>query len=219
MERARPATAVVVDDWPLLRLGIAQALAGSAVTVVGAAGGAEEGLHLARARGADVLVLGACRDLAPAEAARRARELPAPPRVVVLVDRTGFGGATLAALRTAGVAGLLERGVGAGELAGALARVAAGERVVAPALLSLVLEVLGPGGGDGAPPAPAVALTPKEGEVLAELCRGRANRDIAAALFVTPATVKTHLGHIYEKLGVTTRQEAVARAVALGLLR
>ena len=51
------------------------------------------------------------------------------------------------------------------------------------------------------------------------LAEGRTNREIAEALFVTPATVKTHLAHIYAKLEVKGRQQALARAVALGYLR
>ncbi len=94
--------------------------------------------------------------------------------------------------------------------------------MVAPALLSLLMGVIAP-----ADPALAGAersgshrevLTRKELEVLARLAEGRSNREIADALFVTPATVKSHLAHIYVKLGVTGRQEAMARAVALGLL-
>jgi DNA-binding NarL/FixJ family response regulator len=221
VDRPALATAVVVDDWPLVRLGIGQALKGSLVTVVGSAAGAEEGLRLVRARGAALLVLGSHRDLALAESARRARELPSAPRVVVLLDQVDP--TTLDALRAARVDALLSRSVGPEELTGALARVGAGERVVSPALVPLLVGVLGPGGGAGGT-LPAVAadgpppLTRKEIEVLVHLAQGRSNREIAEGLYVTPATVKTHLGHIYAKLGVATRREALARAVALGLL-
>lgn len=221
MDRPALATAVVVDDWPLVRLGIGQALKGSSVSVVGSAAGAEEGLRLVRARGAALLVLGSHRDLALAESARRARELPSAPRVVVLLDEVDP--TTLDALRAARVDALLSRSVGPEELTGALARVGAGERVVSPALVPLLVGVLGPGSGAGGPPPAAGAdgpppLTRKEIEVLVQLAQGRSNREIAEGLYVTPATVKTHLGHIYAKLGVATRQEALARAVALGLL-
>jgi len=221
VDRPALATAVVVDDWPLVRLGIGQALKGSLVTVVGSAAGAEEGLRLVRARGAALLVLGSHRDLALAESARRARELPSAPRVVVLLDQVDP--TTLDALRAARVDALLSRSVGPEELTAALARVGAGERVVSPALVPLLVGVLGPGGGAGGTP-PAVGadgpppLTRKEIEVLVHLAQGRSNREIAEGLYVTPATVKTHLGHIYAKLGVATRREALARAVALGLL-
>ena len=191
MEHAPP-TAVAVDEWPLVRLGIAQALRAAGVAVV-------------------------------AEVAKRAKGLAQPPLVVVLVDSLGVD--QMRALRAVGIDALLPRSVSPAELADALKRVAKGERVVAPALLSLLVSALGP---SEAPPAAEAGgygrrkddepLTRKELEVLARLAEGRSNREIADALFVTPATVKSHLAHIYVKLGVTGRQEAMARAVALGLL-
>jgi ATP/maltotriose-dependent transcriptional regulator MalT len=77
---------------------------------------------------------------------------------------------------------------------------------------------VGNGWADGGADADGV-LTRKELEVLARLADGRSNKQIADALFVTQATVKTHLAHIYTKLNVSGRQAAVARAVELGLLR
>ena len=81
-----------------------------------------------------------------------------------------------------------------------------------PALVGVVSAGTDQSRGD-----PAV-LTTKEHEVLARLADGLSNDDIATAMYVSPATVKTHLSHIYAKLGVGTRHEALARAVALGLL-
>jgi ATP/maltotriose-dependent transcriptional regulator MalT len=66
--------------------------------------------------------------------------------------------------------------------------------------------------------ADAAMLTTKELQVLTRLSQGETNAEIAAALFVSPATVKTHLTHIYVKLGVGSRHGAMSRAVALGLL-
>lgn len=211
---------MVADEWPLVRLGMVQALRSIDLAVVGEAARAEEAVRLVEAGRATHLLLGSCRDLPLAEAARRAKALPAPPRVLVLVDRIGRD--ELGGLRAVGIEALLPRSVSPAELAASVARVARGERVVAPALLSLLVGVLGPGGageGDGAPAqGGADALTRKELEVLARLAEGRSNREIADALFITPATVKSHLAHIYVKLGVAGRQEAMARAVALGLL-
>ncbi|MGH9164048.1 MAG: response regulator transcription factor, partial [Acidimicrobiales bacterium] len=219
VKRPAAATAVIVDEWPLVRLGMVQALRQAQVTVVAAVAEGDEGVRRVLAHGASTLLLGAHRDLAVAESVRRAKALAVPPRVVVLLDQ--IGRPQLEALRAVGVDALLSRSIGPEELAAALARVAAGERVVAPVLLPLLFEVLGPRGGEpgvGGGAAGDVGLTRKELEVLARMGEGRSNREIAEALFVTPATVKTHLGHIYAKLGVATRQEAMARAVALGLL-
>jgi DNA-binding NarL/FixJ family response regulator len=67
-------------------------------------------------------------------------------------------------------------------------------------------------------PGPTAQLSPREREVLTLVARGTTNRAIAAKLFVSEATVKTHLGHIFDKLGVTDRAAAVARAYDRGIL-
>ncbi|SNT62704.1 regulatory protein, luxR family [Asanoa hainanensis] len=65
---------------------------------------------------------------------------------------------------------------------------------------------------------PVEPLSPREREVLAQLAAGRSNREIAAALFVAPGTVKAHLNHIFQKLDASTRLQAVAHAREAGLL-
>lgn len=210
---------MAVDEWPLVRLGITQALRAVDIAVVAEVASGDEGVRLVESSGARYLILGNHRDLTRAEAARRARGLANPPRVLVLVDQ--IGREELLALRAVGIDALLPRSLSPGELADAVRRVTKGERVVSPALLSMLVGALGPARADEetapAQPAPET-LTRKEIEVLARLAEGRSNREIADALFVTQATVKSHLAHIYVKLGVAGRQEAMARAVALGLL-
>jgi DNA-binding NarL/FixJ family response regulator len=219
-------TAVVVDEWPLVRLGIGQALRSLSIRVAGESTNGADGVRLASEERAGWLLLGTHRDLTGADAARRAKALADPPRVVVLLDHVSRD--LLAAFLSIGVEALLVRSVGPEELADAIGRVDKGQRVVAPALLPLLVGVLGTtageGAGDGDGEGPGAGsgeggLTRKEIEVLSRLADGRSNKEIADALYVAPATVKTHLAHIYAKLGVTGRQEAVARAVELGLLR
>lgn len=209
-----PATAVVVDEWPLVRLGIGQALRSLSVHVAVELSAGSDAVRRAADAGAGWLLLGAFRDVPALDVIRKARALDPTPRLVVLLDHVNREG--LATLLTAGVDAVLARTVGLEELADAVRRVHKGERVIGPALLPLLVGVLGSPaeqqGGDE-------VLTRKELEVLSRLAEGRSNKDIADALFVTQATVKTHLAHIYTKLGVTGRQEAVARAVELGLLR
>ena len=67
-------------------------------------------------------------------------------------------------------------------------------------------------------PDQVALLTPKERQVLVWVAKGHSNKEIAEELFMAPGTVKTHLAHIYAKLGVRDRHEAMARAIALGLL-
>jgi DNA-binding NarL/FixJ family response regulator len=142
---------------------------------------ARDGLRAATAAGADLVVVGSVNDLTQSEAIHGAKRLSRAPAVVALVGHASR--AEVGRLLGAGADALLERSVPADELAAALRRLAAGERV------------------------------------LARLAEGRSNQAIAAALHVSPATVKTHLAHIYEKLGASDRNEALVRAVALGLLR
>lgn len=218
MDPSAPSTAIVVDEWPLVRVGMVQALHGAGIAVVAQTGNAEEGVRQVQARGADYLLLGAHGDLGPTEGARRAKALSPPPRVVVLLEQVSRE--DLGVLAAIGVDAFLVRSVHPAELAAALRRVIKGERVVAAPLLSLLVG--GMTFDDASQPAPVdggSTLTRKEVEVLVRLAEGRSNREIAEVLFVTPATVKTHLAHIYAKLEATGRQQAVERALALGLLR
>jgi DNA-binding NarL/FixJ family response regulator len=203
---------VVVDEWPLVRLGL-QAILESLGTLVAGAAMARDGLRAVAEADPELLIVGTVTDLTPSEVIYRAKQRRQPPMVVALVAQTSR--AEVGRLLGAGADALLERSVGAEELEDALQRLAAGERVLAP---SLVPALVGAVDGEGGAQVGGSLLTAKEREVLARLAEGRSNRAIAAALHVTTATVKTHLAHIYEKLGAGDRNEAVVRAVALGLL-
>lgn len=206
-------TAVVVDDWELLRLGIRAALGQLGVWVIAEAELARDGLRAARTTAAGLVVLGETTDLPPRVAVARAKAAREAPTVLALA--TLPDPEELAGLLAAGVDGLLLRSTGVAELADALELLRGGERAVAPALLPLLVGVIGlAAGGPGAP-----LLTEREREVLARLAEGSSNRAIAEAMSVSPATVKTHLAHIYEKLGASNRRDALVRAIALGILR
>ncbi|HZD71792.1 MAG TPA: response regulator transcription factor [Actinomycetes bacterium] len=206
-------TAVVVDDWELVRIGLRTALGQLGVWVIAEASLARDGLRAVRATGAGLVVLGETTDLPPRVAAARAKALRNPPTVLALAGLPEPE--ELAALLAAGVDGLLLRSTAVEELAGALERLRAGERSVAQALLPLLVGVI-----DLAPAEPGGSLlTDREREVLARLAEGHSNRAIAEALSVSPATVKTHLAHIYEKLGASNRRDALVRAITRGILR
>ena len=225
MAGGRTATAIVVDRWPLVRLGLVGVLAAGGVSVVGQAAKTSEGLLLVRLRGVDLVVFGSPVDgLSPA-AIRSAKRDEAPPKVVVLVPPANAQGADVSTLFAAGADALLVASVGPEELADALARVSRGERVIGSDLgpergrarRNVAKE------GDRVEAAPAEdgggSLTAKELEVLALLAQGHSNKQIARALYVSDATVKTHLQHIYGKLDVQSRFAALSRANELGLLR
>lgn len=216
---ADPQTAVVADEWPLVRLGIAQALRARGVTVVAEVDQGLVALSRAQAGAVTYLILGAVRDAPVADVVARATRGDGDLRVIVLLDQATRE--ALGAVAAAGARALLVRSVSPEELAASLDRVDKGERVVSPALLPLLVGQFDAVAADAGRPgagAGSGGLTRREVEVLARLAAGGSNREIAEALYVTEATVKTHLAHIYGKLGVVDRQAALARAVALGLL-
>jgi len=211
-------TAVVVDRWPLVRMGLSGALAKSGIEVVGEAVKVSEGLLLVRQRSAGLLIFGSPLDELSPTAVRSARHDQTPPKVVVLVGPDASTGAEVSSLFAAGVDALLLASVGSEELADALVRIGRGERVVGPELgvdrgeAPARVEEAAPSGEAG-------PLTAKELEVLGLLSQGHSNKQIARALYVSDATVKTHLQHIYVKLAVQSRFGALTRAGELGLLR
>jgi DNA-binding NarL/FixJ family response regulator len=220
---------VIVDDWPMLRVGVAKVLEDLGVRVVAATEDGATALSAIRTHQADLLIIGDHANPSP-ELIQRAFSLFPELRCVVMV--AGVGPAGLRRLFDVGIHAMVSRSVDPTELGDVVRRVLAGERVVSPGLLPAVFGTPGQApaptaetdaegeteGAGAVPPFSAPPLTPKEREVLRLVSAGRTNAEIAAALFVSGATVKTHLAHIYEKLGVRGRYEALSRAVAWGLL-
>jgi DNA-binding NarL/FixJ family response regulator len=214
-------SAVVVDELALLRLGVAGVLAdapaaaGERVVVAAGAAGGREGAELLLLHGAHLIVVGSPADMPLVEAVRRARAASERVLIVALLGTAQVG--SVAAVVEAGADGVALRGAGPDEVREALRTVLGGGRYVAPMLSSgLVgrLEAAVPDEGDRGHDL----LTYREREVLALLAGGASNREIAANLSVTVATVKSHLVHLYAKLEVRNRQAALSAAVGLGLL-
>jgi DNA-binding NarL/FixJ family response regulator len=134
------------------------------------------------------------------------------PAIIALVSAADH--AQLGQLVAAGVDGLLIRSASGDELGEAIRRLRAGERYVTPALLSSLVGALSPVADRGEDST----LTSRERDVLAGLAQGQTNREIADALFVGVETVKSHLSRLYDKLGARDRHDAVAQALAAGLL-
>jgi DNA-binding NarL/FixJ family response regulator len=222
VEGGRPATAVVVDRWPLVRLGLAAVLTAGGIPEVSQASKASEGLLLVRVRGIELVVFGSPLDGVSPATVRSAKHDVTPPKIVVLIPPADAAGAEVSALFAAGADALLVASIEPRELADALARVRRGERVVGPELGPSLTRRPVP---EPPPPAPpddengSGSLTAKEREVLALLAQGHSNKQIARALYVSDATVKTHLQHIYGKLDAQNRFGALSRAKELGLLR
>ncbi|MFC0601530.1 response regulator [Streptomyces palmae] len=206
-----PLRILLCDDHAVVRAGL-RALLGSApdVEVVGEAGDGEEAVALAAAlRPAVVLMdlqLGA--GMTGIEATRRITSAgPGAPHVLVLTTYDTDADITRAI--EAGAIGYLLKAERPEELFSAIEAAAAGRTALSPPVASRVMAQMR---------RPRPALTERELDILGQLARGLGNRDIARALFISEATVKTHLGRIYDKLGVDTRAGAVAVAKEQRLL-
>lgn len=210
----RSSVALVIDDIPMFRLGVMALLEPIGVDVVAETGSSRDLLEAVHLHDVDLVVIGSVGQTPVTDLVGKLRGIDNPPAVVVLLPRSHAGELTW--LLNQEVGGLLVRSADGDEIARSVGRVLAGERVVAPALLSTVVGELDVPGEDEAPEEGP--LTAREREVLARLGKGSSNREIAAELMVTVATVKTHLAHIYEKLDAKNRNEALREAVARGLL-
>lgn len=205
--------AVVIDDVALVRLGVTAVLEPLGIDVVGETALGRDVVGLCQAHRPALVIAGHVTDASPAEVAQRLRAVPESPIVLSMLVRPHRE--ELAALLALDVNGLVVRSVQPEELALSVERVRKGERVVAPALLSTLVGTVSATEFDE---EDGLVLTRREREVLALLAEGRSNRELADELFVTLATVKTHLAHVYAKLGAKNRNEAIGRAVSLGLL-
>ena len=208
---SQPIRIFIVDDHPVVRDGLRGVFAGDAAfTVAGeAANGAAAIARLSNLVVDVVLMDLRMPELGGVEAIRWISQALPDTRVLVLTtydtDRD-----VLPALE-AGATGYLLKDAPRDELVRAVRAAANGETVLSPAVAARLLSrVRQP---------PGEALSPREGEVLRLIAGGATNREAAAALFVSEATVKTHLIHIYAKLGVSDRAAAVGEAYRRGLLR
>ncbi|MFF0556481.1 response regulator [Streptomyces sp. NPDC020472] len=200
---------LLCDDHVVVRAGLL-ALLGSTpdIEVVGEAGSGEEAVAMAAKLRPDVVLmdlqLGAGID--GVEATRRI----APTGVHVLVLTTYDTDADITRAIEAGATGYLLKAERPEELFAAIHSAAQGRTALSPPVASRVMDRMRGAAGP--------SLTDRERDILGQLGRGLGNREIARALFISEATVKTHLGRIYAKLGVDTRAGAVAVAKERRLL-
>jgi DNA-binding NarL/FixJ family response regulator len=216
---------MLVDDQVLLRTGFKMVLdAQPDMEVAAEAGDGLEALEVLRATAIDVVLMDVRMPrLDGVEATRRicqGREGgPGDPKVLILttfdLDEYAFSGLK------AGAAGFMLKDVPPDELLAAIRAVHSGDAVVAPSTTRRLLDrfvALLP----SAQPAPHPELehlTDREREVLMHIAQGLSNSEIAAQLFVSEATVKTHVGRILAKLGLRDRVQAVVLAYETGLVR
>jgi DNA-binding NarL/FixJ family response regulator len=201
---------LLVDDHPIVRAGVRSLFdRRDDAEVVGEAASGEEAVVLARHLRPDVVLcdlrLGVGMDGVQTTAALRALD-PAP---AVLILTTFDRDAQILGAIEAGAAGYLLKDIAPEDIVQAVRQAASGGQALTPELTARVGRALR---------APRVQLTGRELDVLRLLDTGASNREIAKALFVTEATVKTHLVHVFEKLGADSRAKAVAIARESGLL-
>ncbi|MEU1075465.1 MULTISPECIES: response regulator transcription factor [unclassified Streptomyces] len=207
---------LIVDDHPLFRSGLKAALESTGGTdVVAEAATAAEALEAVALQVPDVVVMDlALPDASGIDVTRQLGGLH-PGLPVLMLTMSDDDGSLLAALQ-AGARGYLVKGAGAGEVLHAVRTVAAGGAVFGPQTAARLTALLREGRHHDAEQL-FPALTAREAEVLELIARGLDNRRIARHLVLSEKTVRNHVTHIFDKLQVTTRAEAVARARDAGL--
>ncbi|MFD0898805.1 response regulator transcription factor [Actinomadura sediminis] len=217
-----PIRVVLVDDQELVRTGFAMVLdAQPDIEVVGEAGDGVRALELLRATRADVVLMDVRMPrMDGIEATRRIVAGGERPKVVILttfdLDEYAF-----AAIK-AGAGGFLLKDAGPAHLIEAIKAVHSGDAVVAPSTTRRLLDRFAvhlPDADRAAAGGALESLTEREGEVLRLVARGMSNAEIAGRLYVSEATVKTHMGRILTKLDLRDRVQAVVFAYETGLVK
>ncbi|GAB2728524.1 response regulator [Arthrobacter bambusae] len=200
-----PISVLLVDDHLVVRSGL-KALLGTQpdITVVAEAASGEEALAVAQQHPADVVMM----DLAMGqgmdgiEAIKRLRQ--ASKQQAVLVFTTYDSDADIVRAVDAGAMGYVLKDAAPEQIFAAVRGAAQGKSVMSAPVASKLFQQLR---------NPDEVLTPREAELLSLLIQGLSNRELGKRLFISEATVKTHLAHIYAKLGVETRAAAIAVAI------
>ena len=207
---------LIADDHAVVREGTRQILEQEAdLEVVAEAADGEEAVRLAGSSKPDVAIIDiAMPKVDGIEATKQIKALHPDMAILVLTayddDQFIFG------LLEAGAAGYLLKSVRSRELIDAVRRIYAGESVLHPAITRKVLNRFMPATGKLAEKKPSEVLSEREMEVLKLATKGLSNQDIANNLCLSLRTVQAHLGHIFNKLQVSSRTEAVVHALKEG---
>ena len=214
-----PIRVVVVDDQELVRSGFCVILdAAEGITVVGEAGTGQAAVSAVADHQPDVVLMDIrMPGMDGLEATRLITRTQPAPKVVMLTtfDLDDY---VYEALR-AGASGFLLKDAPRADLIAAVRAAAAGDALLAPSVTRRLIEAFARRPPETSPsPARLKSLTARERDVLLLIARGRSNAEIALALFVSEATVKTHVGNVLAKLGLRDRVQAVILAYETGLV-
>ncbi|MFZ5846001.1 MAG: response regulator [Actinomycetota bacterium] len=211
-------TIVLADDQELVRTGLRMILTvEDDLTVVGEAADGHEAVDLAATMKPDVVLMDIrMPGLDGIAATRRITATLPDVRVVMLTtfDRSQLVYDSL----LAGASGFLLKDAPGGQLVSGVRAVARGEELLAPSITRRLIEEFTRAGRSD-PPRGYDELTDREAEVLALVARGKSNAEIAAELYVSIQTVKTHVARVLSKLGLRDRVQAVVLAYEHGLVR
>jgi DNA-binding NarL/FixJ family response regulator len=217
-EAARePLRVIVADDQRVVREGLTLMLGLiDGIEPVGAAADGEEALAMVAAERPNVVLMDLRMPrLDGIEATRRLAETH--PGIGVVALTTYADDETIVAALQAGARGYLTKDAGAEQIRSAVERVAAGEAAIDPAVQRQLIAAVQRQGVTAPPPCPdgdelPDGLTPREAEVLELIAAGLSNGEIADRLVVSGATVKSHVNHLFAKIGARDRAQAVAYA-------
>jgi DNA-binding NarL/FixJ family response regulator len=210
---------VLVDDQELMRVGFRMVLgAQEDMTVVGEASNGKEAVDLAGELRPDVVLMDV--RMPVLDGVEATRQITAQGLAKVLVMTTfDLDEYALSALRN-GASGFLLKDTPSVQLVSALRAVASGDAVVSPSVTRRLLDrFLGAAGGELRDASVLDVLTDREREVLLLIAQGLSNTEIARKLFLSEATVKTHVGRVLSKLELRDRVQAVVLAYETGLVR
>ncbi len=212
---------IIADDQTIVRAGFAALLgAQEDIEVVGQAGDGTEAVHLAQRHRPDVVVMDIRMPrMDGIEATRRILAQPGTEGLRVLILTTFDADELVYDALAAGASGFLLKDATAEELVSAVRIVARGDALLAPQVTGrLVREFARQRQTRVRPPAALATLTAREREVLVLISGGLSNAEIAARLFVSEHTVKTHVARVFTKLGLRDRAQAVVLAYESGLV-
>ncbi|MBM7366846.1 response regulator [Gordonia hydrophobica] len=204
---------LIVDDHPVVRAGL-RAVLGTAedIEVVAEAGSAADAVDTATGLALDVVLMdlrlhGADPTADGIYATQAIRELADPPNILILT--TYQSDVDIVRAVDAGAVGYLLKDTAPDVLIAAIRSAAGGETVLGPAIAARLMSRVA---------SPNTALTGRELEIVEQLADGGTNREIARRLVISEATVKSHLVHIFDKLGVNSRTKVIAAARERGLI-